>query len=79
MRFIWEIMRKDRFRYLLGCFLGLVSLPVILFKSTIGGQLVDEVIVNQNYERMLPLIAVLLAAVLIRAVTKDVYKRQALY
>lgn len=70
MRFIWEIMRKDRFRYLLGCFLGLVSLPVILFKSTIGGQLVDEVIVNQNYERMLPLIAVLLAAVLIRAVTK---------
>lgn len=72
MRFIWEIMHKDKYRYLLGCILGVISLPVVLFKSTIGGQLVDEVVLNQNIKQLAPLITALLILVIFRAVTKRI-------
>ena len=70
LRFMWSLMRKDKYRYILACFLGIITMPIVLFKSTIGGQLVDEVIVNQNFDKLYPLIGILLAAVVFRAVLK---------
>lgn len=70
LRFMWDLMRKDKYRYILACFLSIITIPIVLFKSTIGGQLVDEVIVNRNFEKLYPLIGILLAAVVFRSVTK---------
>lgn len=70
LRFVWELLRKDKWFYIFVLIVGIATLPLLMFKSTISGQIVDEVVYNQNYGALYPLVGALLAVTLVRSILK---------
>ncbi len=70
LRFIWELLRKDKWFYLFVIFVGVATLPLLLFRNTVSGQIVDAVVYNQDYGALYRLLGLLLLATLLRVLLK---------
>lgn len=70
LRFIWENLRKDKWLYVFVIFISIATLPLLMFRSTISGQIVDTVVYGGKTDALLPLVLLLIGVTLIRSLIR---------